>query len=45
MNNINDKLIDDLKRQFNNKIHDMRTNLLNIIRDLQRKLSNNKPNI
>lgn len=38
--NLNDKNLDDLKKFFAGKIQDLRTNLIGMIRDVEKKLNN-----
>ncbi len=33
-----------MKKHFNHKLHDMRTQLLNMIRDIEKKMQNSRPN-
>jgi hypothetical protein len=36
---VDDKALEGLKKYFSGKMHDLRTNLLGLIRDLEKKLN------
>lgn len=37
---VDEKALETLKKYFSGKMHDLRTNLLGLIRDLQKKMNN-----